>query len=148
MAVRIETSNPAKDMMNLYTYLEYLWANQVVIPEYIQGMMLLNVVPNKWDYVAAYYVQQQQMVASITFTTIQTAILSEFEHSGENHNNQAHTADKISAVKRKDKSPNFQKQKEMAENNYIAKQEAGSSNQKKHCANCCSKKGKGSDSSH
>ena len=57
-------------MMNLYTYLEHFWANQVVIPEYIQGMMLLNVIPNKWDHVVAYYVQQQQMVNSIIFTTI------------------------------------------------------------------------------
>ena len=56
MAMKIGTSNPAKDMMNLYTYLEYLQANQVVIPEYIQGMMLLNVIPNKWDHVMAYYV--------------------------------------------------------------------------------------------
>ena len=135
-------------MTNLFTYLEHLWANQVVIPEYIQEMMLLNTIPNKWDHVVAYYVQQQQMVASITFTTIQTAILSEFEHSGGNHNNQAHIADMISAVKRKGKSPNFQKQKKMTENNYIAKQEAGSSNQKKHHANCQFKKGKGSDSFH
>ena len=35
MAMKIGTSNPAKDMMSLYTYLECLRANQVVIPEYI-----------------------------------------------------------------------------------------------------------------
>ena len=69
MAMKIGTSNSAKNMMNLYTYLKHLWANQMVIPEYIQGMMLLNAIPNKWDHVVAYYVQQQQMVNSITFTT-------------------------------------------------------------------------------
>ena len=47
MAVKIAMSNPVKDMTNLYTYLECLQANQVVIPEYIQGMMLLNAIPNK-----------------------------------------------------------------------------------------------------
>ena len=136
MAVKIGMSNPAKDMTNIYTYLKHLQANQVVIPEYIQGMMLLNVIPNKWDHVTAYYVQQQQMVAYVTFTTIKTTILSEFEHSGGNCNNQAHTTDKISVVKRKSKLPNFQKQKAMADNDYTAKQEAGPSNQKKHCTNC------------
>ena len=143
MAMKIGTSNPAKDMTTLYTYLEHLRANQVVIPEYIQGMMLLNVVPNKWDHVVAYYVQQQQMVNTITFTAIQTAILAEFEHSGGNHNHQSHTADKISVVKRKGKSPNFQKKKATADNDYTAEQEAGPSQQKKCHANHCSKKGKG-----
>ena len=47
MAMKIRTSNPAKDMTSLYTYLECLRANQVVISEYIQGMMLLNTIPNK-----------------------------------------------------------------------------------------------------
>ena len=69
MAMKIGTSNPAKDMTTLFTYLEHHQANQVVIP-YIQGMMLLNMIPNKWDHVTAYYVQAQQTVASITFSTI------------------------------------------------------------------------------
>ena len=110
--------------------------------------MLLNVIPNKWDYITAYYVQQQQMANTITFTAIQTTILAEFEHSGGNHNHQSHTADKISAVKRKGKLPNFQKQKATADNNYTANQEAGPSNQKKRCANHQSKKGKGRNNSH
>ena len=70
MTMKIGISNPAKDMTSLYTYLECFRANQVVIPEYIQGMMLLNAIPNKWDHVTAYYVQQQQMVNTITFTAI------------------------------------------------------------------------------
>ena len=63
------------------------------------------------------------MVNTVTFTAIQTAILAEFECSGGNHNHQTHTADKISAVKRKGKLPNFQKQKAMADNDYTAGQE-------------------------
>ena len=45
MAVKIGMSNPAKDMMTLFTYLGCLQANQVMIPGYIQGMMLLNMIP-------------------------------------------------------------------------------------------------------
>ena len=56
--------------------------------------------------------------------------------------------DKISVVKRKGKSPNFQKQKGMADIDYSAKQEAGPSNQKKCHANHHSKKGKGGDNSY
>lgn len=37
--------------------LERLTANNVAIPAYVQGMMLLNAIPDDWDHVAAYYVQ-------------------------------------------------------------------------------------------
>ena len=37
MAMKIETSNPAKDMTSLYTYLECLRANQVVILSIFRG---------------------------------------------------------------------------------------------------------------
>ena len=132
-----------------FTYLDHLQANQVVIPEYIQEMMLLNMIPSEWDHVVAYYVQGQQTVSTITFSTIQTTILSELKHSGGNHNNnQAHTTDKISAVKRKGKSPNFQKQKETADNNYSVEMEAGASDQKKCHLNHHAKKGKGEGNSH
>ena len=111
-------------------------------------MMLLNMIPSKWDHVMAYYVQGQQTVSTITFSTIQTTILSELKHSDGNHNNnQAHTTDKISAVKRKGKSPNFQKQKRTADNNYSAETEAGVSNKKKHL-NYHAKKDKSKDNSH
>ena len=42
--MKVGTSNPAKDIMKLFTHLERLKANQVVIPDYVQGMMLLNAI--------------------------------------------------------------------------------------------------------
>ena len=111
MRVRVGTSNPAKDITKLYTHLKRLRANTVVILDYVQGMMLLNAIPDEWDHVAAYYVQSTAAVANVQFTAIRTAILAEFDRSGGNRPSQTHIADKISAVKRKGKSPQFSNQK-------------------------------------
>ena len=67
MRCKLGTSNPAKDITKLYMHLERLRANQVVIPDYVQGMMLLNTIPKEWDHVAAYYVQTTNAVANVTF---------------------------------------------------------------------------------
>ena len=129
MRCRVSRGNPAKDITKLFTHLERLRANQVVIPDYVQGMMLLNAIPDEWDHVAAYYVQTTQAVANVNFVNIRTAILAEFDRSGGSRPDQTHIADKISAVKRKGKSPQFSKQQKT--NSYDpASTEAGPSNQK------------------
>ena len=75
--MRVGTGNPARDITKLYTHLERLAANQVVIPPYIQGMMLLNAIPDEWDNVVAHYIQTA--VANVPFTAIRTAILAEHD---------------------------------------------------------------------
>jgi hypothetical protein len=70
MRVRVSRGNPAKDITKLFTHLERLRANQVIIPDYLQGMMLLNVIPDEWDHVAAYYAQTTQQVTAVSFTAI------------------------------------------------------------------------------
>ena len=112
MRCKLGTSNPAKDITKLYTHLERLRANQVVIPDYVQGMMLLNVIPQEWDHVAAYYVQTTTTVANVAFTDIRTAILAEHDCLGGTKQNQHHITDKISAVKHKGKSPKFSSQRQ------------------------------------
>ena len=112
MRIKIGTSNPAKDITKLYTHLERLRANQVALPNYVQGMILLNAIPDDWDHVAAYYVQMTQQVANVSFTNIRTAILAEHDRLGGTRQNQQHIADKISAVKHKGKSPKFSKQRD------------------------------------
>ena len=84
-------------------------ANQVIIPPYIQGMIFLNTIPDEWDHVAAHYIQQTNAVANVTFMAICTAILAEHDQQGGTRQNQTHIADKISAVKRKGKNPQFYK---------------------------------------
>ena len=95
MRCKLGTSNPAKDITKLYTHLERLRANQVVIPNYVQGMMLLNMIPEEWDHVAAYYVQITTTVANVTFAYIRTAILAEHDRLGGTKQNQHHIADNV-----------------------------------------------------
>ena len=68
--MKVGTLNPAKDITKLFTHLERLKANQVMIPDYVQGMMLLNAIPDDWDHVAAYYVQMTTAIANVLFTAI------------------------------------------------------------------------------
>ena len=82
----------------------------MAIPAYVQGMMLLNAIPDELDHVAAYYVQATTTVANVDFAAIHTAILAEHDRLGGTKQNQSHIADKISAVRRKGKSPKFSNQ--------------------------------------
>lgn len=129
MQVKIGTNNPAKDITRLTTHLEHLRVNNVVIPDYVQGMMLLNAIPNEWDHVAAYYVQTTNAIANIAIAAICTAILAEHDRLGGTKQNQSHITDKISAVKRKGKSPKFSNQRNT--DYEPASNEAGPSSSKK-----------------
>ena len=126
--IRIGTSNPAKDIMRLQTHFEHLAANNAPISAFEQGMMLLSVIPDEWDHVAAYYVQTCPAVVNVSFDNIWKAILAEFDRSGGSRNDQTHVADKISAIKRKGKPPHFSKQK--GANRSPANDEAGPSSSK------------------
>ena len=99
--MKVGASNPAKDITKMFTHLECLKANSVTIPDYVQRMMLLNTIPDDWDYIAAYYIQTTTAIANVSFTVIRTAILAEHDRLGGTCQNQSHIADKISAVKRK-----------------------------------------------
>jgi hypothetical protein len=92
-------------------------------------MMLLNAIPDDWDHVAAYYVQTTTAIANVAFATIRTAILAEHDRLGGTKQNQSHIADKISAVKRKGKSPKYSNQRQT--DYEPASNEAGPSSSKK-----------------
>ena len=70
MRCKVSCGNSAKNITKLFTHLEHLRANQVVIPDYVQGMMLLNAIPDEWDHIAAYYVQTTQAVVNVNFVNI------------------------------------------------------------------------------
>src|SRR5277367_1378160 len=100
--------NPQVEIECMHTLLERLRANGVILAEYVQGMILLGVIPLKWNHVAAMYLQNTPNMAVVNFNGVCTAIMAEFEHVARPS---AHVADKISAVKRKGKSPTFQEQR-------------------------------------
>ena len=103
------TQNPQVEIQAIHTLWERLWANQIVIPDYIQGMLLLGAIPNKWDHIAAMYTQGAQTMMSVTFASVRQAIMAEYERTQRPSSN---IATKISAVKWKGKSPQFSEQRQ------------------------------------
>jgi gag-polypeptide of LTR copia-type len=96
-------------IQKIWTILEQLWANRSVLSSYLQGMLLLRVIPKEWDTITQLYCNGMQM-ANITFDSVRDAIMAEFECIARLAQ-LAHHADKISAVKRKGQSPRFKEQR-------------------------------------
>jgi hypothetical protein len=94
--------NPQVEMQWLLTLFERLYANGMAISNPIQGMMLLNALPPKWDGVSMVYLQGQNVLANVTFTSVRDAIMVEFEQTSRPS---SLAVQKISAVKHKGKSP-------------------------------------------
>jgi hypothetical protein len=101
------SQNPQVEMQRLLTLFERLRANGMRIDNPIQGMMLLNALPTKWDGVAMVYLQGQNVLANVTFASVRDAIMAEFEWTSRPS---SLAVQKISAVKRKGKSPTFKEQ--------------------------------------
>jgi hypothetical protein len=94
-------------MQRLLTLFERLRANSMAISDPIQDMMLLNALLPKWDGVSMVYLQGQNVLANVTFTSVRDAIMAEFEQTS---HPSSLAVQKISAVKRKGKSPTFKEQ--------------------------------------
>ena len=99
--------NPQVEMQRLLTLFERLRANGMAISDPIQGMMMLCALPAKWDNVTMVYVQGVNALANVTFTMVRDAIMAEYEQTARPS---TLAAQKISAVKRKGKSPQFREQ--------------------------------------
>jgi gag-polypeptide of LTR copia-type len=99
--------NPQVEMQWLLTLFERLCANGMAISDPIQGMMLLNALPPKWDNVSMVYLQGQNVLANLTFTAVRDAIMAEFEQTS---HPSSLAIQKISVVKHKGKSPPFKEQ--------------------------------------
>jgi hypothetical protein len=119
------------EMQQLLTLFERLRANGMAISDPIQGMMLLNTLPPKWDNVSMVYLQGQNVLANVTFATVRDAIMAEFEQTSRPS---SLAIQKISVVKHKGKSPTF---KEQTRTNQLSAPKAsgdapqGASNKKK-----------------
>src|SRR5277367_643760 len=133
--------NPQVEIERMHTLLERLRANGVILADYVQGMILLGAIPLKWDHVAAMYLQTTPNMAAVTFAGVRTAIMAEFERVARPS---AHVADKISAVKRKVKSPTFQEQRKA----YAPKAPQDNDHQDRPKRSKCAGKGKKREHSH
>ena len=71
-------------------------------------MILLNALPQKWDHIALVYIQETE-VNNFSFMKIRDQIIGEWERS--NAGKASTSTNKLSAVKHKGKSPQFNGQK-------------------------------------
>ena len=101
------THNPHPDMEWMNMLFEHLVVNGVDFDDAVQGIILLNVIPKEWSMVAQIYSQSNQTLATTTFLGVRDAIMAKFEHATCPSTLAMH---KISAVKRKGKSPTYSEQ--------------------------------------
>lgn len=94
--------HPAAEITRFFTLLECLKANGVALPDNVQGMMLLNALPARWDHVSAIYLQGKSKVDEIKFMEVQQAIIAEFDRTGRGSGQHV-----INAKKRKGEHPRY-----------------------------------------
>jgi gag-polypeptide of LTR copia-type len=75
------SQNLQVEMQRMLTLFERLNANGMAIAPPMQGMMLLNALPVKWDSVGMVYLQGQNVLANVTFAAVRDAIMAEFERT-------------------------------------------------------------------
>ena len=100
--------NPLVEIQQLNTLFECLAANSMSISDPMQGMILLNALPVKWDSVGMVYLQSTCQLINVSFQAVREVVMAEFEHTT---CPSTIAMNKISAVKRKGKSPTFSEQK-------------------------------------
>ena len=103
---RLTGSNPAPEIPNLNTLFAQLKANKAELPEFHQVMLLIEVLPAKWDLLASAYMCKHTKVEDYKFIAFCDAVCAEWERQYGKKIPQ-HT-DKLSAVKQKGKSPQYE----------------------------------------
>ena len=96
------------EIQQLNTLFECLAANGMSISDPMQGMILLNALPAKWDSVGMVYLQSTCQLTNVSSQAMREAVMAEFEHTTRSS---TIAMSKILAVKRKGKSPAFSEQK-------------------------------------
>ena len=97
------------EMQRLLTLFERLRANGMAISNPIQGMMTLCALPAKWENIAMVYFQGVNNLANVTFASVSEAIMAEYEQTARPS---ALATQRVTAVKRKGKSPQSREQKQ------------------------------------
>src|ERR1700684_1803870 len=79
-AFRLTGGNPAPEISKMITLIERLRANHCEFNIFVQAMILLNALPQKWDHMASVYIQEKK-VADFNLVRIREQIIGEWEHS-------------------------------------------------------------------
>ena len=101
--------NPQVEIQHIWTLLERIRTAGMNLDNYLQVMLLLSAIPKEWDCIASMYCKDMTRQQA-SFDGVRTAIMAEYEQIA--HPSQlAHTANRLSAVKWKGKSPQLKEQK-------------------------------------
>ena len=101
--------NPQVEIQQIWTLLERIRVAGMNLDNYLQAMLLLSAIPQEWDCIASMYCKDMTRQRA-SFDGVRTAIMAEYEQIAR-PSQLAHTANKLSAVKRKGQSPRFKEQK-------------------------------------
>ena len=79
-AFRLSGGNPAPAISKMITLLECLRVNHCKFNGFIQTMILLNVLPQKWDHITLAYIQETK-VSDFNLVKLREQIIGEWECS-------------------------------------------------------------------
>ena len=102
---RLTGGNTAPEIANLNTLFAQLKANKAELPEFHQVMLLIEVLPAKWDLLASAYMCKHTKVEDYKFIAFCNAVCAKWERQYGKKILQH--VDKLSTVKHKGKSPQY-----------------------------------------
>ena len=76
---KLSGGNPAPEIANFFTLFAHLKANKAELPEFHQVMLLIEVLPAKWDLLASAYMCENKKVKDYKFITFHDAVCTEWE---------------------------------------------------------------------
>jgi hypothetical protein len=92
-----------------------LTSSNISIPDILQGLIILNCLPSKWEHLVP-IITQSSDTDDFDLNDVRQALLAQWEskqNQGKGkHGNQPHNANKLSAVKCKHGNPNFSNQEQ------------------------------------
>ena len=101
--------NPQVEIQRIWTLLERIHVAGMKLDNYLQAMLLLSTIPQEWGCITSMYCKDMTRQRA-TFKGVHSAIMAEYERIA-CPSQLAHTANKLSAVKCKGKSPQFKEQR-------------------------------------
>ena len=107
LAIKIPVREPALEISKMATIFGRMATSQAIIPDIVQGMLLLAALPREYDSVASTILQNQTRT-TLTFVIVRDAVIANAQRRSNVSRPQLNTANKISAVKRKGANPNWQ----------------------------------------
>ena len=106
---RLSGGDPMHKISKLSAMFSHLLDQGFSIPDFIHALILIMVIPSKWDSVATFLLQQYAL-DKLDWDTVSESVISKFSCMKES-NRPSTSANKISAVKRKDDHPSSWKGK-------------------------------------